>query len=359
MDGEIPNEYPGTLDFTSSTSIIIEAVPVAGYHFIRWDTEVKGIKKYVNPFEISLVRDIELTAVFSPDFYSFTSEDGSINVAIPTEGTALDSGGNPLSDVEFTAEASPPSLPPDKCLVGHAYDLSPEGATFSPPATLTWGYQTAYLQENVSEDDLSIAYYDEDQNEWMTIDSDIDTSETTITAPIEHLSTFAILAPYTPSSEDTPPTASLNFTTSSLDIYPPGEIIPGSLVTISVLVTNANQTKVSNSIPLKIDGETEETQRITLENGESQTITFTTFRNEGGTYMVDINGLSESFTVTANSPTPPSVTPTPTQNTTIPSSLSSESEINWVIMTPILAAIFLSIFLPIKLRKRRRGPLDW
>ena len=300
--------------------------------------------------------------MFSPDYYNFTSDDGMLNVVVATEGETLDGDGNPLSEIEFTAEASPPALPTDKALVGHAYRLEPEGTTFSPPATLTWGYQAAYLQEGVNEDDLTIAFYDEEANEWVEIDSEVDTSGTTITADIEHLSTFAVLAPFEANSDETPPTASMNFTTSSLDIYPQGEIVPGSLVTISVMVTNANDTKASSYVPLKIDGEVEEEQRITLESGEGQTIVFTVFRNEAGTYRVDINGLTGSFTVTSQSPTPPAVNNTPSTPTTTTSNPQNTTittgDINWQILGPILAAIFLAIFLPIKLR-RRKGPLDW
>ncbi|MBA7691163.1 hypothetical protein ES703_99703 [subsurface metagenome] len=308
INGDAPCNYPTTVPFPSSADIVIEAVPASGYHFTGWSGE-PTIDHDDNPVEVRLIRNIALTANFAPDFNEFTSADGLLNVAIPEGTTALDKEGNPLTDIEFTV-ANPPSSPQESIIVGTAYNLKPDGSTFDPPIFLTWSYAPADIPPGVAEEELVIAYYDEDANDWVVLESDIDPADITITAPVNHLTVFAILAPVVVVAPPPPP--AMTFTTNSLAISP-SEVNTGESVSISALVTNTAEEEGSGSVILKINGVIEKMEAVTLAGGASETVTFTTSRSEAGTYSVDINGLPGSFTVTGvTSPTAP---PSPPQST--------------------------------------------
>jgi len=87
------------------------------------------------------------------------------------------------------------------------------------------------------------------------------------------------------------------FTASDLTISP-AKVDTGESVTISVLVTNTGDLTDAYEVTLKIANVVEETKDITLAGGASQKVTFTTAKGLAGTYTVNINGLSGTFTVT-------------------------------------------------------------
>jgi len=68
-------------------------------------------------------------------------------------------------------------------------------------------------------------------------------------------------------------------------------------VTITIDVTNTGETEGTYSVVLRINGEVEATQSITLDGGETGQVVFTTSKDEAGDYTVGINGQSTSFTV--------------------------------------------------------------
>lgn len=344
----------------------MEAVPEPGYRFAGWSggAEVANIISNLikNPVSMLTTGAMDITANFEPRNHDFTSDDGIISIIIPESTIARDGSDSPLTDIEFSVAEDPPS-PPDDIMIIQAYDLGPNGSTFEPPISLVWSYNSSDILDGISEKDLSVGYYDKDDEEWLILESEVNASDNIITASIEHFSTFALLAPYMLESDNTPPPPELSFTTSSLSIYPPGMITPGSQVTITILITNANEVETSKTINLKINEEIEQSQDITLESSESRWLTFNTFRNESGTYTVNINGLTDSFTVTSTLPVPPSLhgtsdPPPLTLDDPHPPIPTATNDVNWKILGPLLVAVFIAIFLPMKLR-RRRGPLDW
>jgi len=316
------------------------------YQFTGWSGE-PTIDEDENPLEITFVNSISITANFAPEVIEFTSQDCLLNLLIPNGTTALNGEDEPLTSIEFTVDENPPT-PDGASIIGQAYNLEPDGARFDPPVTLTWRYTAADIPEESDEEALVIAYYDEDAAEWVALDSDVDPAESMLSAPVEHLTTFAALAPLaTPAGEAT-------FTTDIFSISP-DEVNPGSEVTISALVTNGSQVEGTQSVTLKINGATEETiNDVTLAPGAFTVVTFEVTRNEADTYLVDINGETAEFTVKeAAATSPPPATPTPP-----PSTPSSDSGVNWRVLAPILSAIFLAVFIPIRI-KRRRESLDW
>jgi hypothetical protein len=77
---------------------------------------------------------------------------------------------------------------------------------------------------------------------------------------------------------------------------------------------NTGEKVGSYTLILKINGVKEETEEVNLIGGAQREITFTISQDIAGTYPVDVNGLTGSYTVTevAISPSPPpSIEPPP------------------------------------------------
>ncbi len=87
----------------------------------------------------------------------------------------------------------------------------------------------------------------------------------------------------------------------------PAEVGIGEVVTISVGVANVGGTAGTCSVTLTIDEIAVETRDITLAGGATGTVAFTVSRDAEGTYSVEVDGLTGSFTVVAPPPTPPGI----------------------------------------------------
>jgi len=274
-----------------------------------------------------------------------TSEAGDLTITIEEDTIALDEEDEPLESLEITVDESPPDPPEDAHVIGLAYDFDPDGATFDPPITMTYTLDLDDLPDGVAPEDLVIAYWDGD--EWVELDSEVDIENSTITviADVEHFTTFAVIAMPPPPPPVLAPAA---FTGSSLTISP-HEVDIGKTVTISILVANTGEEEGSYTVTLKVNGVVEETREITLAGGASETATFTTAEDEAGTYSVDVDGLTGSFMVREVAPPPPPALPAPPP--------APPLGINWTIWKPVIigVAVFLAIFLPIRLRRRLLG----
>jgi len=330
-DQDTPCSYPAVIDIKNGDSIILEAIPESGYHFVNWsgepiwDGEFTSIE---NPTEIRVINTLDITAHFAADSNEFVSEDEIISITVPDGTTALDGEGNPLTDVEFVAIESVPDPPESVGIIGLPYQVGPDEATFDPPVTLTWSYDPADIPTDVAEEDLVIAYYDEDAASWQELESMVNTEMNTITTPVDHSTTFAVTAPL---SE-----APAAFTIGSLSISPP-EVSAGEAVVISLLVANAGEKEGNHTISLKINGLIAETEEVTVASGTSETVTFTTSHDEAGTHSVDVNGLSGSFTVKEETSPPP----------------APPSERSWWLTFGIIAALATAIAAPLVYRWRR------
>jgi len=248
------------------------------------------------------------------------SEDGNLTLAIPEGTIALDEAGDPLESLEASIDTSPPSPPEDANVIGLAYDFGPAGATFNPPITLEYTYDPADVPEGVAEENLVLAYYDEGTGEWVTLDCTVDTVNHTITASASHFTTFAILGYEV---EAPPPPAPAAFTLSLLSISPT-EVNIGETVTITTSVANTGDTEGTYTITLKINEVKEADKSVTIAAGSSQNVTFVVSRNVAGSYSVDVNGISGSFTV-KEVPEAPAAPPA--------------KAINWPVIGGIIAAV--------------------
>ena len=81
----------------------------------------------------------------------------------------------------------------------------------------------------------------------------------------------------------------------------------------------------------------EETREVTVAAGASETVTFTTSEDKAGTYAVDVNGLTGSFTV-KEAAVPPLPPPSP---------------VNWPLISGIIAGVVVVGLLIFFLVRRR------
>ena len=238
-----------------------------------------------------------------------TSEDELCTLTIPRDTVGLTDELEPLMEITIVIMDEPPPPPEDIHIVGLAYNFGPDGATFEPAITLTWSYDPAEIPEGVAEKDLVIAYYDEEAGEWIELEGCVvDTENKTITAPVEHFTTFVIVVAIPPP----PPLAPAAFSVKNLSVKPL-EVQPKEAVTITVSVANTGGTEGSYTVVLKINGVKEAEKRTTVAEGRSQTVSFTVSREDAGSYSVVVDGLSGSFTVVAPAivPVPPPPVPVP------------------------------------------------
>ena len=222
------------------------------------------------------------------------SEDENVGVTIDEGTIGLTAEGEPLSEISIIEMEEPPAPPEDSNIIGLAYDFGPDGATFDPPIILTFTYDEALIPEDVAEENLVIAIWDEEAGGWVNLVCTVDPETNTITAEVSHFTAFAII---TVVPVVVPP-APAAFSVSSLSIQP-AEVEPAEVVTIAVSVANTGGESGSYTVVLKINGVKEAEERVTIAAGSSQTVTFSVTKEEAGSYTVTVDGLSGSFTVVA------------------------------------------------------------
>ncbi len=262
------------------------------------------------------------------------SADGKCVLTIEAGVKGLTHYGDALGHITILEDEESPAPPEDSSVVGLVYDISPDGATFGPTVNLTIIYDPEQLPEGITEDGLYIAYWDSSQ--WIALESMLDGEAKGLSAQISHFTPFTIIAPppEAQASESPPPPPTsvpppASFAVSDLSVTP-SEIEPDEQVTISATVTNTGGSEGSYIAVLKIDGVEEGTKEVTLEAGESETITFTIMNDTVGNYTVEIDGEVGQFTVTIPaSSLPPDPTPTSIL-TSIPAvGLSVQPTIDW------------------------------
>ena len=68
-----------------------------------------------------------------------------------------------MDDEIYIREMKSPPLPPeDTHIIGLVFEVGPSGATFNPAITMEFTYDPDDIPEGVTEEDLVIAFYDED-----------------------------------------------------------------------------------------------------------------------------------------------------------------------------------------------------
>ena len=85
-------------------------------------------------------------------------------------------------------------------------------------------------------------------------------------------------------------------------VLTPSEIEPGGTVIVSAKIANIGEMEGTYSVELKVDGETVDSESVTLAGEASQYIDFTISSEEEGEHTVEVDGISDTFTVKAVTP---------------------------------------------------------
>ena len=264
------------------------------------------------------------------------SFDELCRLIIGKDTIGLTKDGEPLSEIKMTLMVPRPAPPPDAHFIGLVYNLEPDGAAFNPAATLEYSYDPTNIPEGVAEENLGIAWWDVKAREWVLLDSVVDSEANTITASVSHFTAFAALAYTRPAV----------FITTDLSIYP-AEVNINESVTIGVLVANTGDLAGSYEVTLKVNNVVEASKEVTVNGGASEKVTFTTAKDVAGSYSVDINGLSGSFTV-KEKPAPPPPPPPPAP---IP---PPAPVVNWPLIWGIIGGVVVvGVIIFLAVRKKR------
>jgi hypothetical protein len=179
------------------------------------------------------------------------SDDDNAVLNIPSGITVVSSSGAPLTQLSATHSTNPPSFQAGAGLIGTAYDFTPNGTTFSPTVTLKMSYNPARIPSTVRELSLQIAYYDVMQNLWITVPSNVDTTNHIVSAQVSHFTTYAVTygvqAP-TPASTVTTATDGTPLLTTATS--PPITDVSTTSTPTSTSVTMPTTTSTGISIPV-------------------------------------------------------------------------------------------------------------
>jgi hypothetical protein len=106
---------------------------------------------------------------------------------------ALSSDGTPVTNILINP-ASITSLPSGFTVIS-GVEFDPSGATFSPPITVTFSYNSSSLPKGVKDSSLILKYYNVNSGQWEPCDFSVNAQDHTVVASISHFSTYAIMYP--------------------------------------------------------------------------------------------------------------------------------------------------------------------
>lgn len=229
---------------------------------------------------------------------SLSSGNGSLSISLAANTAVNLQGSQNLTVIQLATLPTPPAG--SKTI--SAYACGPDNATFSPALTVTVKYDPNSLPADVPEANLYIALLQ--NNNWSELGSTVDTSAKTVSAPISHFSTYAVLGRTTSttgtSATSATPSAVNAFSTSDLAVTP-ASVKAGELVTVSVSVVNGGTSEASKTVILKINDQDEAQKNVTVTPGASKVVSFNVSRSAPGNYKVSIDDQSDSFQVKGGS----------------------------------------------------------
>ncbi len=179
------------------------------------------------------------------------TKDGKTTLNIANSTKLLSKMGSALSTLTIDVGVSPPATPAGNSLLAD-FDLGPEGSNFNPPLTLTLKYDTGTLPAGASENDLYLANWDGEN--WANLNSQVDTTDKTVSARISHFSQYALLIKVPPPSQ---------FALSDLKVIP-AEVSPNNSLTIQMTVSNTSVMPGQYNVNLKINNLDEDKQQVSL-----------------------------------------------------------------------------------------------
>lgn len=159
---------------------------------------------------------------------------GKPSLEIPFGTTMKTATGAPITSITMSVPDTIPPAPPQNAIV-LAQDFGPDGATFSPPITLTLTYAESALPAGAREAELVIAYWD--GSAWVTLPTTVNAEVNTVSAKVIHFTVFGVLAksPSSPPPASSPTPALVSKPSSP----PPAPVPPASSPALAPMPTPA------------------------------------------------------------------------------------------------------------------------
>jgi len=216
------------------------------------------------------------------------SPDAQANLVLEARTQALNSTGDPLPNISIVPSEETLTPPDTQTLLSTVYEMGPSGATFNPPANLSLGFNPDLLPAGVDRSNLALGVWNVETGRFDRIPGcTVDPEDDTVTGPVAHFSTFAVVAG----------TAPADIRMSDIAVSP-SQAVPDERVVVSVQLVNQGDLSGNYQVELRVNDSVVDTRTIHLEGGAAAAPEFSVSRLIEGTHTVDIGGLKASFTVT-------------------------------------------------------------
>ena len=121
--------------------------------------------------------------------------EGAISLHMESGTVARGGDGSPITSILISEVAEPAPLSSGAHIVGPAYDLSPDGATFAPSFQLALRYDADFIPDGIDVQTLCLAFYDAGTRKWVEVPSTHKSGPREIFAAVDHFTQFAVYAP--------------------------------------------------------------------------------------------------------------------------------------------------------------------
>jgi hypothetical protein len=156
----------------------------------------------------------------------------------------------------------------------------------------------------VSEENLKIAFYDEEASSWEYCQCTCHPDEDWVTGSVRHFSVFSIIGGLEPA----------RFTLGSLSVSP-AEVAPGEDIKVSFIISNTGDLEGDYLAVVEANGEEVASRNIRLAAGTDETVSLSIVLNEPGRYSISVDGLIATATVTTPvGAAPPEPSPATTED---------------------------------------------
>ncbi len=211
-----------------------------------------------------------------------------VKIIIPRGTLVKNKNGGNVNSIHIIPAAEQIAAAWDSRAIIPCYDIQPTGATFKPSATIVFRYKDSEIPKEISKNRLFIALWDPVTREWTDLGGTVDTNARTVSAPLNHLSVYALMAHVSQAS----------FEVSDFTLTPK-EAGPGDTFTATVVVNNTGDLTGTYEVGLKLDNTIAQTKEVTLAGGDSETVTFTITTDTAGEHQVGIGDNLATFVVKA------------------------------------------------------------
>jgi hypothetical protein len=216
---------------------------------------------------------------------------------ILAKGTYCLLDGFPLTFITImplsSADEEPP-IPEGTHLVSRIFKLGPDGSTFDPAIQLVFNCKSIKIPEGFGEEDMYIATWDEENLQWIRLESQLIPENGQIVTEISGFSMYAVMV--------SPQPAHISVTELTAV---PDEISEGESTTITASLINDGELAGTYEAELTVNGEVVETKAVEIGGQDNASVTFDLTGLASGTYQISVGEAAVTLTVLpAKEPTP-------------------------------------------------------